>query len=180
MEQDTKNCPYCGEEILAIAKKCKHCGEWLEERETPESDEENECELDDYETSDEEDSSDEDDNGLFGIKRIGITALFLVISWIFFELGSWNIIWRIPLTNQIQWAISEAIKQGETIGPRDQSFLLDRDGIVMRVNKRLYGFAKDTRHFDAPVIQWFMLCFAISSFGCGVYYLFTGKFYDDD
>lgn len=27
---ETKNCPYCGEEILAAAKKCKHCGEWLE------------------------------------------------------------------------------------------------------------------------------------------------------
>jgi hypothetical protein len=26
---ETKYCPYCGEEILAIAKKCKHCGEWL-------------------------------------------------------------------------------------------------------------------------------------------------------
>ena len=27
---DTKNCPYCGEEILDAAKKCKHCGEWLD------------------------------------------------------------------------------------------------------------------------------------------------------
>lgn len=27
---ETKNCPYCGEEILAEAKKCKHCGEWIE------------------------------------------------------------------------------------------------------------------------------------------------------
>lgn len=33
MEQQTKNCPYCGEEILAVAKKCKHCGEWLETKE---------------------------------------------------------------------------------------------------------------------------------------------------
>ena len=28
--QDTKLCPYCAEEIKALAKKCKHCSEWLE------------------------------------------------------------------------------------------------------------------------------------------------------
>lgn len=35
MEQKTKKCPYCGEDILAIAKKCKHCGEWLNNDEEP-------------------------------------------------------------------------------------------------------------------------------------------------
>lgn len=30
MADETKVCPYCGEEILAIAKKCKHCGEFLD------------------------------------------------------------------------------------------------------------------------------------------------------
>ncbi len=29
--EETKKCPFCGEEILSIAKKCKHCGEWLTE-----------------------------------------------------------------------------------------------------------------------------------------------------
>ncbi len=30
MPDETKRCPYCGEEILTIAKKCKHCGEFLD------------------------------------------------------------------------------------------------------------------------------------------------------
>jgi hypothetical protein len=29
MEADEKACPWCGETILAVAKKCKHCGEFL-------------------------------------------------------------------------------------------------------------------------------------------------------
>jgi predicted RNA-binding Zn-ribbon protein involved in translation (DUF1610 family) len=28
---ETKICPYCGEEILAVAIKCKHCGNWLDD-----------------------------------------------------------------------------------------------------------------------------------------------------
>ena len=32
MTNETKTCPFCGEEILAVAKKCKHCGEWIDKQ----------------------------------------------------------------------------------------------------------------------------------------------------
>jgi predicted RNA-binding Zn-ribbon protein involved in translation (DUF1610 family) len=31
----TTLCPHCGEEIKVIAKKCKHCGEWLDKEAAP-------------------------------------------------------------------------------------------------------------------------------------------------
>lgn len=34
---ERKPCPYCGEEIAANAKKCRFCGEWLEETNLPAS-----------------------------------------------------------------------------------------------------------------------------------------------
>lgn len=38
MENKAKRkCPYCGEEILMVAKKCKHCGEWIKEEDLPSS-----------------------------------------------------------------------------------------------------------------------------------------------
>ena len=67
----TKYCPYCGEEILAVAKKCKHCGEWLDEDEDEdeedeydeeEDDEEEDDEYEDDEEDDEDDDEDEDDD----------------------------------------------------------------------------------------------------------------------
>ena len=30
LQEERIRCPFCGEEILAIAKKCKHCGSWID------------------------------------------------------------------------------------------------------------------------------------------------------
>ena len=37
MNRETKQCPYCGEEVLKEAKKCKYCGEWFEQKDSEES-----------------------------------------------------------------------------------------------------------------------------------------------
>ena len=60
MEQETKRCPFCGEEILAIAKKCKHCKEWLDEDyDDDEYEEENYEDEEDYEDEELEEVDDE-------------------------------------------------------------------------------------------------------------------------
>jgi hypothetical protein len=77
MEQETMKCPYCGEEILAVAKKCKHCGEWLDEEE---------IEGEVVETEEEEsDSADDDPNWDWLYKVI---AWVVVLAVAFFTLPS--------------------------------------------------------------------------------------------
>ena len=36
-QKTTRRCPFCSEEIQSEAKKCKHCGEWLNGRESKRS-----------------------------------------------------------------------------------------------------------------------------------------------
>ena len=47
-ENKTIRCPYCGEEILLGAKKCKHCGEWLEKTATASPQEFKEAPIQEY------------------------------------------------------------------------------------------------------------------------------------
>ena len=70
-------CPYCGEEILTIAKKCKHCGEWLEEEE------DEEVEVD---TTEEDESDSDDDSNWDWLYKIIVVLIILLVA--FFTLPS--------------------------------------------------------------------------------------------
>jgi hypothetical protein len=37
MSKETKSCPFCGEEVLAIAKKCRYCEEYFDPADRPRS-----------------------------------------------------------------------------------------------------------------------------------------------
>ena len=77
MEQETMKCPYCGEEILAVAKKCKHCGEWLDEEE---------IEGEVVETEEEESDSTDDDSNWDWLYKVIVWVIILAVA--FFTLPS--------------------------------------------------------------------------------------------
>ena len=186
---EKKNCPYCGEEILAVARKCKHCGEWLEEDEDEEEDieAEDEEECDDTEYVDEEDevySNYEDDyrepSKIYRIikkifRNIGWFIFFIVISGLLLEYGSWGLVWDAELSKGDRLVIALAGDFFQVLTDDDQSFIIHDDYVVVRVDDSFYGFAKypeDKRHFDSPLIQWMMLFGAIGTAFTGIGGLF--------
>ena len=71
--EETKRCPYCGEEILAVAKKCKHCGEWIEQK----------TKAEDQEDSVKEDQTVEDDGNVWGcLGNVIVIAIICAVAWL--------------------------------------------------------------------------------------------------
>jgi hypothetical protein len=126
--ETTIKCPYCSEEILSTAKKCKHCGESLIK------------EIDIQNDDKKEEASKEEPLGCGG--KLVILIMAAGIAWVLFYFGSWHIV------------ISEKLFTKQT-------FILNGDGFVFRINEMYYGFVKDTHFFDAPFIQWVMIILAL-------------------
>jgi hypothetical protein len=149
---ETKQCPFCGEEILAAAKKCKHCGEWIEQQSNQLLQDEGIVENDDN----------DDDTNMSGFGRV-ITALILGgVGWLLFHFGSWHIFFNKDISAAI-YLLSKG-----------RDLIIETEGIVIRIGSGYYGFAQDGRFFDSPVIQWIMLFVALSAFVYGLKVLIFG------
>lgn len=76
MKKKTKACPFCWEEILAVAKKCKHCGEFIENKN--------------------EETIEENTKQVSGCKK------FLIVVW--FVISCILLLWgMVLLTNSATW-----------------------------------------------------------------------------
>lgn len=136
----TEICPYCKEVIAIGAKKCKHCGEWLEEDIISDN---SEVVYVDNESSD-----------LVG--RIFATLFFAGISWLLFYYGSWHLLLKAKIPIIEQYLLSGRLEA--------QNLIWRSDVIALRINDSYYGFVNDAQFFDSPIIQFGMLGAAITSF----------------
>ena len=74
--KNTKKCPICGETIKAQAKKCRHCGEWLNKvKEEQEIENSNQCGI--------KIQVSREDNGNLAKAFLGIVAILIILFKVF-------------------------------------------------------------------------------------------------
>ena len=190
---ETKQCPYCGEEILAVAKKCKHCGEWLTEKQ-------------------ESESTVEPASGFTEVKQkrrrrcpfcaemieSGLkvcpqckeslvkkqvpkqtqyveTSETITLKELFLETRLASLLcagfgWILFFFGGWHLVLGEKPSKLDQFlhflgtGRIKQDFIWDENCIAIRINESFWGFATNDRFFDAPFIQWLMLGFALGAF----------------
>lgn len=161
VEINRQKCPYCKEETAIGAKKCKHCGEWLDTRESSKVmprvvSNRNKSKWDIL--SDKIDDS--------GYANILSAVVFGVLGWLIFHFGSWNLIFGAKTWELRQYQLTGVL--------HNRFFILEDEVVAIGINNRFYGFANDAYFFDSPTLQFAMLCAALYAFYLVVKFLFFG------
>ena len=95
------------------------------------------------------------------INRLIVAVTFFIGEFLFFEFGSWRIILGKQLSIWEAGLVNVAAKYGELHTDKTQSFIVNKDMALLRVNKKYFGVLKDDRYFDSPIIQWIMIVVSV-------------------
>lgn len=152
MIMENKKCPCCSEDILSTAKKCKYCGEWIDD------------EIDNQKL---EDGSEE-----VGLKNYIVRLLEALFGYLLFYFGGWHFITDFSAKALTKLGFSEGFMLKEWGGQimnsvgslllgEKPSFLWGKHSLLIRIDDSYYGFICGKNFFDSPFIQWTMLGIAI-------------------
>lgn len=96
-------------------------------------------------------------------QRISTSIIFALVGLGLFHFGSWHIVVNkhLPALDQLMHKLT-----------KKSNFILDDNGIVIRINDAYYGFVNDAHYFDNTIIQWIMLVIALAIFLFAIEHLF--------
>ena len=163
MKEEHKHCPHCGETILAEAKKCKYCGEWLEPIQSEINEKQDEVEK--------EKAVNEDSGAIWtGLCRF---VLLSIISWLCFHFGGWHIVLGKSISKLEQLVLNNQLDLNNILqaaAGEQSDTIFNQSMLLFRINDSFYGITMSTQYFDSPFIQWAMLI--MSAFA--LYYAISG------
>lgn len=162
-----KQCPFCGEEILSTAIKCKHCHKWFNDDTTESEKQKMECPFCGEEILSTakkckhcsewlEEITEETNNDFLSSRWSALIPAG--IGWALFFFGSWSLVLGEKVSKLDQFLLFLGT------GKLQQDFIWDQYAVVFRINEGFWGFAQNDRFFDAPFVQWIMLGISIATF----------------
>lgn len=108
MNSKYKHCPYCGEEILAVAKKCRYCGEWLDKTDMSDTPQQTESEeKEDYS----EEEMDEKPSFIRRTWKVILPVLVIILL----------VVGKIGLKEFGKNAVKEAVKEHSSISESEDT-----------------------------------------------------------
>lgn len=107
-------------------------------------------------------------------ERLRNCGVCLFVAFLLFKFGGWHIVWghEFSTSEHIIMQVVHFVAPTSVMTDGSQSFIANKDGVLVRINEKYYGVNKNTQYFDSPLIQWGMLFLCLVATGVGIKALF--------
>lgn len=170
--EKTRKCPFCGEKISSITRKCKHCCGRIDDRPTPQR----QLPIQSYApivTTSPNQTSPPISNSYSAqrLRRNQFRIIEIFFGCLLYYIGGWHFIANfsdrtvealgLPSNFYLrEWRGDLLELIGNFLVDDRPAFFIGKHSVLVKINEGYHGFICVDLFFDSPVIQWIMLVIA--------------------